>query len=78
MHAIVERVRPALGQEGILLVWRDEGLGLKAEDFEIERFGEVVSAEDNARLPGRADIWYSGECTAKVGMKAPLKTRPKP
>jgi hypothetical protein len=77
MHATVERVRPALGQEGILLIWQDEGLGLEARDFDLERLGQVISVDENPNLPGCADVWYSGEILAHKGMKVHLKPRPR-
>ena len=74
--AVIERVREAIGQgEGILLTWSDEGLGLKAEDFDLSLLGLIESIENNARIPGRADIWLAGLCPLKKGAQLPLKRR---
>ena len=79
IYAVIERVRPALGGgEGILLTWSDQGLCLKAEDFDLTRLGSIDSIKNNSRIPSRADIWLAGECPLKVGTKLPLKRRPQP
>jgi len=79
IHAVIERVRPAIGQgEGVLLIWADQGLGLKAEDFDLTRLGPIDIIENNPRIPGRADIWLNGTCPLRKGEQLLLNRRPQP